>query len=404
MRIVHVNFSDSLGGAAIAVRRIHESLLKEGLDSWLVVSENIENLKNTCSNDKSFFGNTIVEIKKTLGRQLKFFFKTENKNTHSLNIIPSSLVEKINKLKPDIVNLHWIGNETISISDIVRIKSKIVWTLHDMWPFCGAEHYTNNDRYIFAYTKFNKPNTDIGIDVNRFIFNKKKKYYSHIKKIICSSDWLYNCAKESFLFGKKEIKKIPLLIDQDFWKPFDRNLAKYFLNINKDQKLILFGAENFVTNKRKGFDLLNLILEKFQSSSDYKIALFGVNKNIDFHHINKNIVNLGLIRDEYTLRLAYSASDVVVIPSLIEAFGQVAYEAIHCGSPCVVFENTGLTSIIKHKINGYISKTNDREDFTNGIHWCLNNQHLSQDIIYKEALKKFNTKNIISSYIDFISK
>ena len=74
MRIVHVNFSDSLGGAAIAVRRIHESLLKEGLDSWLVVSENIENLKNTCSNDKSFFGNTIVEIKKTLGRQLKFFF------------------------------------------------------------------------------------------------------------------------------------------------------------------------------------------------------------------------------------------------------------------------------------------------------------------------------------------
>ena len=180
MRIVHVNFSDSIGGAAIAARRIHASLLKEGLDSWLVVIENIENFKNTCSNDKSFFENTKVEIKKAFGRQLKIFFKTENKNTHSLNIIPSSLVEKINKLKPDIVNLHWIGNETISISDIDKIKSKVVWTLHDMWPFCGAEHYSNNDRYIFGYTKFNKPNSDFGIDVNRIIFNKKKKYYNNI--------------------------------------------------------------------------------------------------------------------------------------------------------------------------------------------------------------------------------
>ena len=55
------------------------------------------------------------------------------------------------------------------------------------------------------------------------------------------------------------------------------------------------------------------------------------------------------MNDEHTLKLIYSAADVTVIPSILESFGLVALEAIHCGSPCVVFNQTGLTSLIEHK-------------------------------------------------------
>jgi len=404
MKIVHINFSDSIGGAAIAVKRTHELLLREGIDSHLLVIENKENLSNTYSVDNTLFTTFKIKIKKVLSRQLKYIFKTDNKNTHSLNIIPSNLVKKINELKPDFVNLHWIGNETISISDISKIKSKIIWTLHDMWPFCGAEHYSDNQRYITGYTKLNKPDNDSRIDINKIIFNKKKKYYKNISKIICSSDWIYNCAKESFLFKNKEIKQIPLLIDSKFWKPLDKNFSKTCLDINKNQKVILFGAENFVNNKRKGFAFLREVFAKFEFPNEYKILLFGVSKKHNFEHINKNIINLGLIRDEHTLRLAYSASEVVVIPSLIEAFGQVAYEAIHCGTPCVVSEGTGLTSVIENKINGYIAKKNNIDDYIVGINWCLNNKDSLQEEINARALKKFNYKNIIKDYIAFITK
>ena len=404
MKIVHINFSDSIGGAAIAVKRTHELLLREGIDSHLLVIENKENLSNTHSVDNTLFATFKIKIKKALSRQLKYIFKTDNKNTHSLNIIPSNLVKKINELKPDFVNLHWIGNETISISDISKIKSKIIWTLHDMWPFCGAEHYSDNQRYITGYTKLNKPDNDSGIDINKIIFNKKKKYYKNISKIICSSDWIYNCAKESFLFKNKEIKQIPLLIDSKFWKPLDKNFSKTSLDINKNQKVILFGAENFVNNKRKGFAFLREVFAKFEFPNEYKILLFGVSKKHNFEHINKNIINLGLIRDEHTLRLAYSASEVVVIPSIIEAFGQVAYEAIHCGTPCVVSEGTGLTSVIENKINGYIAKKNNIDDYIVGINWCLNNKDSLQEEINARALKKFNYKNIIKDYIAFITK
>ncbi len=98
--------------------------------------------------------------KKSRHRKIKFIFKTSNNNTHSLNVLPSGILKKINSLNPDIVNLHWIGNETLSIRQISQINSKVVWTLHDMWPFCGMEHYTDNERFVEGYSKSNRPEFD----------------------------------------------------------------------------------------------------------------------------------------------------------------------------------------------------------------------------------------------------
>ena len=93
MKIVHINFSSDSGGAAIAVRRIHDLLCSEQIDSNLLVCEsNIEDdkiikIKKTSENIKT-------QIKKTISRKLKIFFKTQNKNTHSINMIPSNLIKR----------------------------------------------------------------------------------------------------------------------------------------------------------------------------------------------------------------------------------------------------------------------------------------------------------------------
>ena len=64
MKIVHINFSDSIGGAAIAVKRTHELLLREGIDSHLLVIENKENLSNTYSVDNTLFATFKIKINK----------------------------------------------------------------------------------------------------------------------------------------------------------------------------------------------------------------------------------------------------------------------------------------------------------------------------------------------------
>ena len=46
-----------------------------------------------------------------------------------------------------------------------------------MWPFCGAEHYTNDNRYVEGYTRLNRPIYEKKLDINN-IFN----YYGLIEQ------------------------------------------------------------------------------------------------------------------------------------------------------------------------------------------------------------------------------
>ena len=41
----------------------------------------------------------------------------------------------------------------LSVKDISKIKKPIVWTLHDMWAFSGAEHLSYEERWRKGYSK-----------------------------------------------------------------------------------------------------------------------------------------------------------------------------------------------------------------------------------------------------------
>ena len=405
MKILHVNFSDNYGGAAIAVMRIHKLLLKNKIDSNLLVSDKILNQPKTFSINKTSEKLKNI-IKGSINRNLKFFFKSKNKTTHSLNIIPSSLLYEINKFNADIVNLHWIGNETISISQINKIKAKLVWTLHDMWPFCGAEHYTNNKRFEYGYKLSNKPTNETGLDINRYIWEKKTRHFKKIEKIIVSSSWMKNAAKKSFLFKDKQITEIPLPIDVNNWNYIKNNkYIKKLLKIEQNKKIIVFGSDNYLKNERKGLKFyLNLV--KKLNKEKYQFIVFGEDNHEEFNsylekfNIEKKVLNMGKLKDELSLKIFYSSIDLLILPSVQESFGLIAQEGSIMGVPSVVFNNTGLTSIIDHKKNGYLSKSNSNEDIYAGAKWCLNNLNRYKVSIYSK--KKFNEKNIIKNYLKFL--
>ena len=65
-------------------------------------------------------------------------------------MLPSNWSNIINKNNYDLINFHWIGNETISLNDIGKIKKKIIFTLHDCWAFQSVEHYPtqNLNKYL----------------------------------------------------------------------------------------------------------------------------------------------------------------------------------------------------------------------------------------------------------------
>ena len=81
---------------------------------------------------------------------------------------------------------------------------------------------------------------------------------------------------------------------------------------------------------------------------------------------------MGQVLDDVTLRLLYSAADVMVVPSRQEAFGQTASEALACGTPVAAFDATGLKDVLEHQVSGYLAKPFEASDLATGIEWLFN--------------------------------
>ena len=105
MKILHVGYSDTKGGANIAMMRLHHSLIKQKIDSKVLVVEKLSNDPNVLGPSRSL-ELIINDLKQILVRQKKYFFKNNEIYSHSVNFFKSSILKKINEIISDIVNLH----------------------------------------------------------------------------------------------------------------------------------------------------------------------------------------------------------------------------------------------------------------------------------------------------------
>ena len=399
MKILHVNYSDSIGGAAIAVNRLHNKLLLKNIDSqMLVIDKNINDWR--IQGPKNKLDNFINHFKVRLARFVKRnFLKTENKETFSFNLIDTDLLKIINNFKADIVHLHWIGNEMISISQIKKINKPIIWTFWDMWPVNGCEHYSSDKRSLNGYLKDNRNSGETGIDISKYVWNQKLKYFNFKMNIVCPSNWLLNITKKSQLFKKSILSYIPLSIDTNFWIKKSKIDSKTIFNLPKD-KIILFGSSSG-TNERKGFNFLISAINNL-NLKNVTLVIFG-EKPKDIQKIKAKYIYVGRVDKKDSLRSLYSSADVIIMPSKLEVFGQIALEGASCSIPSVVFEDTGVTDLIKHKKTGYVAKKNDYRDLQKGIEWCLHDDEILKKIshnVRREVEDKFNDNISIEKYIN----
>ncbi len=343
-----------------------------------------------------FFGTK----KKKISRNLKFFFKTKNKNTHTISFFNSNLLSQINKYNPDYLNIHWIGNELISLEQINKIKIPILWTLHDMWLYCGAEHYTyENDRFVNGYLENNRPSNETGFDLNRWVWNRKKKNLPEKMNIIATSDWQFKNAKKSYLLKDKTIHKLPLPINTNFWKPIEKNEARKILGWDLNKIYFLFGFSSYDKKYIKGLDISLDIFESFKNQNPEKNVILNIFGNVQKNNFNINNVHLlGEINDLNRLKLIYSASDLLLNTSRLESFGQIALESLSCNLPVVVINESGTSDLILNKNMGFKFNQNMNE-FNK---WFLDiYPNIKKNNLHTEIEKKFSYQVIGKSYEKF---
>lgn len=403
MKVLHISHSDISGGAARAAYRLHRAQRSAGIDSKMLVLSKKSDDWSVCSPQGKF--KNFLRVR--LGPIVDRLQKSSNVNFHSGNWLPSNILKEINTSDADVINLHWINGETISIEDIAKIKKPIVWTIHDMWLFCGSEHYSDDGetaRWRKGYSKNNRSEHDKGVDIDRLVWLRKKSAWKKPIHIVSPSKWLADCASKSDLCCGYPVSVIPNTLNTEVYQPLDKTFCRNVLGLPQDKLIVLFGAMGGGNDPRKGYDLLQAALfelaERLPTAS-IECVVFGQSKPRQEPELPFKTLWLGHIHDDTTLALLYNAATVMVVPSKQEAFGQTASEAQACGTPVVAFNCTGLTDVVEHQQTGYLAKAYDSADMAAGLHWILANsaecERLGKNARWR-AEKLWSTYKVVEQY------
>jgi glycosyltransferase involved in cell wall biosynthesis len=263
----------------------------------------------------------------------------------------------------------------------------LVWTLHDQWAFCGAEHYTSpplpcetassDERFAAGYSPTSRPVHEAGPDLNRRTWLRKRRAWRRPIHIVCLSHWMADCARRSTLMGDWPITVIPNPINLNVWGPWDQAQARALLGLPAERPLVLYGAMGGAADPRKGADLLLEALQRLRVQvagtplEQLELVVFGQGRPAQPPDLGFPIHYSGRLHDDLSLRLLYAAADVFVIPSRQDNLPNTGLEAHACGTPVVAFATGGLVDIIDNQITGVLAKPFDPLSLAAAIRWVL---------------------------------
>ncbi len=400
MKVLHVCYSDLDGGAARAAFRLHKAQLKQGIDSRMLVINKISDDPLVCTVPS--FRRTWLKLTSLVSRLILRLQKSTNTVHHSLNIFPSGLLKDIERISPDIVNLHWLGGEMLSIGEIGKISQPVVWTLHDMWAFSGAEHYDDDkpsERYLTGYSKDSRHVSHRGFDLDRWIYRRKKKAWSKRSfQLVSPSNWLADCCRHSDLFSSMPTAVISNCIDHQIYRPLSQELAREILDLPSDKQLLLFGAMSSTSDPRKGYHLLipalKLLAEKGKADN-VELVVFGASKGSAEEATGIKTHYMGRLYDDTSLCLLYNAADIFVAPSLQDNLPNTLVESLACGTPCVAFDIGGMNDLIVNKDFGALVKEVRPQELAKELE-CFNEQRDLDSTSLSKASKLIRDDEVIS--------
>ncbi|MDD4762025.1 MAG: glycosyltransferase [Candidatus Pacebacteria bacterium] len=408
MKILHVSTDDSGGGAARASYRIHRALVHYGIDSRMcVLHRGTTDPRVTVAKHLPIASRILHKFYLHWLDYTRRGWYTENLVLHSFGQIGARLVEELNAGDADVLNLHWISN-ILSVTDIGKLKKPIVWTLHDMWAFCGGEHYVPDvaeARFRKGYRIDNRPRGEHGPDLNRRTWEAKRRAWVRQRFVIVSpSQWLAKCARQSILFSDAAVHVIPNpLCARATWRPIPRDTARIALGLPINKKLILVGAVGGMKDPRKGGELLRDAAAKLKlkHAGNVEMVVFGQDQPEESNMWPCPLHWLGRVDDDRVLVLAYSAADLMVVSSLQDNLPNTAVEAQACGTPVVAFDIGGLPDIVVHRETGWLAKPFDTDDLADGIVWILENDMRRGALsaaARKQAVERFAERVIAAEY------
>lgn len=342
MRILQVNTAFIPGGTARVVNNISLEIVAGG-DECLIVAARGQM--------------ALLEHSKRIGNTMStywnaFMARCFDNDGFMGKAATKKLISIIHNYRPDIIHIHNLHGYYINIKllfDFLKTANiPVVWTLHDSWAFTGHCTYFTTahcDKWSGMGCAKKCPLLNEYPTCRLFgrtakNFRLKQEILTDVDNltIVTPSKWLSGCVKQSFL-NDYTVRVIYNGIDLNVFKPVKSPIRQELRIGNKT--MILGVAMQWI--KRKNLAAYVEIAKRL--SNKYVIVLVGA------HDVSRRDLPRNMICVPPTLRPArmaqfYSAADVLLNLSTSETFGLVTVEALACGTPVILYNNSAAPELV----------------------------------------------------------
>ncbi len=404
-KILHLVAGSLGGGAARGAAWLHNGLLAQGVESRILTSGPPVDDPTIFTLESGGRGKLKRMLRTELDRlAIGTLYREAKGRGVSAGLFGYNVMRSEHYDWAEILHLHWINQGAFNVAALHDCPKPIVWTLRDMWPMTGVCHYAIDcDGYKTGCGACPQLGSKARQDLSRFLARRKRKKLPANFQAVAISQWLATCAAESFVFGGRSIKTVPNCVDGQEFFPVPKSAARLALGLPNESQIVMFG--NISHDTYKGADLAISALKRLtERNSKVQVLSVGGRNDLDIPGV---VHHFGTLRDNVSMRLAYSAADIFLTASRAEAFGKMLVEAMACATPVVAFDSTGPRDIVVNKKTGYLAKPFCPDDLANGADWILRDLDRQQELARRSrarALECFNPNVVAKAYMDIYDK
>lgn len=387
MRVLTISTSERIGGGAIAACRLNDALCRNGVKAKMLVRD-----KQTDAVTVAQVGNVWPKACERLHVLLHNGLNRKTMWLADTACCGVDILHTPEYQEADVVHLHWINQGMLSLSTLEKMASegkRMVWTLHDEWPYLGVCHYRGEcqeaDCRHCHLMKGSLP--------QHILQRKRDLLRSANITLVGCSQWITDRARKA-LPGVR-VEHVNNCIPHDLYHPIPQHEARRQFQLSDNEQVVLFCSQK-VGDERKGMKYLAEALQKMRGEHLCVMVVGRGAEQVSSLFPGIRTMLLGSVSPE-NMPSVYAAADVFVTPSLEDNLPNTIAEAMSIGTPCVGFCSGGIPEMIEHKENGYVAECGNADDLTMGIQYVLS--HPLRDAAIHKAARAYNESRVAEQYI-----
>lgn len=403
MRVLHLAAGDLSRGASRGALWLHQGLVAQGVDSHFLTTDPQPHGQAVQPVLPGRHGQRRLRLLKQLDRLPLRAYRFDRRGTLSPGWVGLPVQALPGYREADVIHLHWINDGLLSLRSLQRCSKPIVWTVRDLWPTTGLCHYPQGcERQASGCGRcplLPRPRWPWP-DPSQRGYRRKQRWLGHAPiTYVGISPWVARQLKASPITGSRPVEMIWNCIQTSVFRPLAKDRARSTLGLDPSGGPYLLAEWRSPRSEPwKGFQHLVEILPLLRAHGCTLLLFGAVPPELTDLQGLPGVLNLGRIDDDERLRCIYAAADLLVCPTLQEAFGKTMAESMACGTPVVAFNESAPADLVEPGLTGVLVDLSQADNLWHGIQALLPRSSRMSANCAERAAARFSSRQAAISY------